>query len=196
MDSSTNKRGKEIDRLPATMKYHYQGQVHVSKLEDQIRWVTDTEIGHIEIEYIKAQFNKPSREALHQRIKRSSLVETTVFAQSLQAPELIMAIAPFYNPKTRKCTDAEGKTIIDLSFDMLGFIFGIPTREEVFLLIEEEALKAWNDKISASKRHMNANWLEEERKTRLKAIEILRANFKEPQKDLIIMLSRASSTLR
>lgn len=36
---------------------------------------------------------------------------------------------------------------------MLGFIFGIPMREEVFLLTKEEALRAWNDKISASKRH-------------------------------------------
>lgn len=38
---------------------------------------------------------------------------------------------------------------------------------------------------------MNTNWLEEERKIGLKAIEILRADFKEPQRDLIIMLSRA-----
>lgn len=65
MDSSTNKRGKEINRLLATMKYHYQGQVHVSKLEDQIRWVTDTEISHIEIEDIITQLNKPSLEGLY-----------------------------------------------------------------------------------------------------------------------------------
>lgn len=74
---------------------------------------------------------------------------------------------------------------------MLGFVFRIPTREEAFLLTEEEALKTWNDKVSASKRHMNTNWLEEERKTRLKATEVLRADFKEPQRDLIIMLNRA-----
>lgn len=123
--------------------------------------------------------------------KRSSLVEATVFPQLVQALEFMMAIAPFYNPETRKCTDAQGKTVIDLSPDMLGFIFGIPTREEVFLLTKEEALKAWDDKASASKRHMNINWLEEERKTDLKATKILRADFKEPQRDLIIMLSNA-----
>lgn len=65
MDSSANKRGKEIDRLPATMKYRYQGQVHVSKLDDQIRWVTDTEVGHIEIEDIGTQLDKPNLDALH-----------------------------------------------------------------------------------------------------------------------------------
>lgn len=38
---------------------------------------------------------------------------------------------------------------------------------------------------------MNENCLEEERKTRFKANDILRADFKEPQCDLIIMLSKA-----
>lgn len=102
-----------------------------------------------------------------------------------------MTIAPFYNPETRKCIDAQVKTVIDLSPDMLGFIFGIPTREEVFVLTEEEAWKAWNDKTPASKRNMNTNWLEEERKKWQKATKILRADFKEPQKYLIIMLNRA-----
>lgn len=65
MDSSSSKRGKEIDRLPTTMNYHYQGQVYVSKLDDQISRVTDKEIGHIEIEDIRTQLDKPSLEALH-----------------------------------------------------------------------------------------------------------------------------------
>lgn len=101
--------------------------------------------------------DKPSIEALHRRIKRFGLVEATIFPQSLQVLELIMTIATFYNPETRKCIDAQEKIVIDLSPDMLGFVFGIPTREEVFLLTKEEALKAWNDKISTSKRHMNTN---------------------------------------
>lgn len=42
---------------------------------------------------------------------------------------------------------------------------------------------------------MNANWLEEERKTGLKTTEILRVDFKQPQKDLIIMLDRAFGKL-
>lgn len=53
MDSSSNKRGKDIDQLLVTMKYHYQGQVYALKLDDQVKWVTDTEIGHIEIEDIR-----------------------------------------------------------------------------------------------------------------------------------------------
>lgn len=162
------------------MKYQYQGQVHVSKLDDQIRWITDTEVGHIEIGDIATQLDKLNLDALHRRIKRSGLVEATVFPQSLQAPEFIMTIVPFYNPETRKCMDAHGKTIINLSPDMLGFVFGIPTREEALLLIEEEALKTWNEKVSTRKRHMNTNWLEEERKIGLKATEIPRVDFKEP----------------
>lgn len=38
---------------------------------------------------------------------------------------------------------------------------------------------------------MNEEWLEEERKTGLKANEILKKDFKEPQRDFIIMLSKA-----
>lgn len=53
MDSTSSKKGKEIDRLPATMKYHYQGQVYASKLNVQIKWVTDTEVEHIEIKNIR-----------------------------------------------------------------------------------------------------------------------------------------------
>lgn len=63
---------------------------------------------------------------------------------------------------------------------MLGFVFGIPARYEVFLTIEEDALKVWNSNIVSHKRHMNENWLQEERKTRLKAIVVLREKFKEP----------------
>lgn len=45
--------------------------------------------------------------------------------------------------------------------------------------------------MTSNKRHMNENWLEEERKIGLKATNILRVDFKEPQRDLIIMLSKA-----
>lgn len=74
---------------------------------------------------------------------------------------------------------------------MLGLMFGISTRDEIFLSTQEEALRVWINKVTMNKRHMNENWLAEERKIGLKAIEILRADFKEPQRDLIIMLSRA-----
>lgn len=65
---------------------------------------------------------------------------------------------------------------------MLGFVFGIPSREEEMLLTtEEEAGEVWNNDTTSCKRHMNENWLEEERKTRLKANDILRSNFNESQ---------------
>lgn len=91
-----------------------------------------------------------------------------------------MTIAQFYDLDTRKCNDAQGKIVIDLSPHMLGFVFGIPKRDEIFLSTKEEALKVWNDNVTSNKRHMNENWLEEERKTSLNAIEILRVDFKEP----------------
>lgn len=59
--------------------------------------------------------------------------------------------------------------MIDLLADMLGFVFCIPGRDEVLLTIEEEATRVWNKNITSNKRHMNENWLEEERKTGLKA---------------------------
>lgn len=61
------------------MKYYYQGKVYVSKLDDQIKWVIDTDIEHIEIKDIKTQLDKPRLEAPLRRIKRSGLVEATIF---------------------------------------------------------------------------------------------------------------------
>lgn len=102
-----------------------------------------------------------------------------------------MTIAQFYDADTRKCVDDKGRTVIDLSIDMLGFVFGIPSSDEVLLTTEEEAGGFWDKDTTACKKHMNEHWLEEDRKTGLKASDILRADFKEPQRDLIIMLSKA-----
>lgn len=52
---------------------------------------------------------------------------------------------------------------------MMECVFDIPTRDEIFLSTEEEALKVCNDNVTLNKRHMNENWLEEERKKGLKA---------------------------
>lgn len=85
MDPTSNKRIKELDKLPATMNYHYQGQIYASKLDDQIKWVIDSEVGHIELEDIRRQIDKPRLETSYRRIKRSGLVEATIFPQSIQA---------------------------------------------------------------------------------------------------------------
>lgn len=53
MDPTSGKKAKDLDKLPITMKYHYQGQTYASKLEDQIKWVTDTKVDHIELEDIR-----------------------------------------------------------------------------------------------------------------------------------------------
>lgn len=48
---------------------------------------------------------------------------------------------------------------------MLRYVFGIPSREEEMLLTtEEEAVEVWDGDTTLSKRHMNENWLKEERK--------------------------------
>lgn len=111
--------------------------------------------------------------------------------QLVQAPKFIITVAQFYNADTRKYVDGQGRTIFDLSADMLGFVFGIPSRDEVLLTTEEDVVEVWRNDTASCKRHMNENWLEEERKTRLKPTNILRADFKEPQRDLIIMLRKA-----
>lgn len=87
--------------------------------------------------------------------------------------------------------DATENVIVDLSPKMIGMTFGIPGREEVLLTIEEEATSTFKKGSSNNIRHINEAWLEEPRKTGLKATYILRADFKEAPKDIIIMLSRA-----
>lgn len=64
-------------------------------------------------------------------------MEATIFPQSVEAPEFIMTITQFYDADTRKCIDAQGKTMIDLPLDMLGFVFGIPAGDEVLLTTKE-----------------------------------------------------------
>lgn len=122
-------------------------------MEDHIKWVTDTEVGHIELEDIRSQFEKPRLDAPYRRIKRSGLVEATIFPQSLQAPEFIMTIAQFYDTNTWKCVDDKGPIVIDLSADMLGLVFGIPSSDEVLLTTEEEAAEVWDKDTASCKRH-------------------------------------------
>lgn len=75
-----------------------------------------------------------------------------------------MTIVQFYDADTKKCTDVQGRKVIDLSPEMLEFVFGIPTRDEVLLTIKEEALGMSNNDLISNKRHMKKNWLEKERK--------------------------------
>lgn len=102
-----------------------------------------------------------------------------------------MQVAHFYNLDTRQCVDANGKVVIDLSPDMLALVFQIPTKKEVLVEGEEDGEREWNQNVSQCKKRMNEEWLKEERKTGLKVNEVLRQDFKEPQRDLIIMLSKA-----
>lgn len=59
--------------------------------------MTDTEVEHVELEDIATQLDKPRLEDPYRRIKRSGLVEATIFPQSIEAPEFIMTVAHFYN---------------------------------------------------------------------------------------------------
>lgn len=77
MESS--RKAKDLENLSITMKYQYQGRTYVSKLEDAIQWVTDTEIGYIELEDIEKQLEKLGLSAKYRRIKTFDLVEETVF---------------------------------------------------------------------------------------------------------------------
>lgn len=147
------RKEKDLEKLSITMKYQYQGQTYASKLEDTIQWVTDTEIEHIELEDIEKQLEKPWLSPKYKWIKRSGLVEETVFPQSVQAPEFILQVAHFYNPDTRQCVNADGKVVIDLSPHMLALVFHIPTRKEVFVEEEEDGEREWNQNVSQCKKN-------------------------------------------
>lgn len=82
--SPSKKKTKEevkLDKKLITMKYQYQGQTLASKLEDEVQWVTNTEIGHIELEDIETQLQVETLEAPYRRITRLGLVEATIFPQ-------------------------------------------------------------------------------------------------------------------
>lgn len=101
----------------------------------------DIKVGHIELEDIRIHLDKPRLDSPYWRIKRSRLVEAKKFPQSVQAPKFIMTIAQFYNADTGKCIDDKGITMIDLSAHMLGFMFCIPSSDEVLLTTKEEVVE-------------------------------------------------------
>lgn len=148
-------------------------------------------MGHIELKDIERQLEKSGLDAEHRRIKRSSLVEAAVFPQLVQVPEFIMTVAQFYNPDTKQCVDSIGILVIDLSPNVLALVFQIPTRREVLDEGEQDGEREQNRNMNQCKKMMNEERLEEEKKTSLKENEILRQDFKEPQRDLIIILSKA-----
>lgn len=117
-------------------------------MDEKIKWVIDIEVGCIELEDIKTQLDRPRPDTLLRRIKRLGLVEATIFPKLVQALEFIMTVGKFYNVDTRKCLDGQGRTVIDLSVDMLGFVFGIPAKDKVLLTTEEEVVRVWNNNIA------------------------------------------------
>lgn len=74
---------------------------------------------------------------------------------------------------------------------MIAMTFRILVREKVLVTIEEWVVSLFIKNTSNYKRHINEAWLSKPMKNGLKATYILRADFQEPQRDLIIMLSRA-----
>lgn len=84
-NKKSTKEEDKIDKKPIIMKYQYQGKTLASKFKDEVQWVTDTKIGHIEIEDIKIQLTPAPHtlEVEYRRIKRSGLVEATIFSQAM-----------------------------------------------------------------------------------------------------------------
>lgn len=151
--SSRRKTKTEIklENVPFTMKYWYQGQTNACKFENKVQWITNTEIGHIQLEAIKSEVYGENPNSAWRRIRRSGLVESTVFPQAIQTLELILAIAQHYNKDTRKCMDTKGNVVVDLSLEMLALTFRIPQFEEVLQTIEEEVAKEFNGDVGKNR---------------------------------------------
>lgn len=55
METSTTPRKKmrsevKLEKNPVTMKYQYQSQSLVSKFKNDVLWITDIGIGHLDLE--------------------------------------------------------------------------------------------------------------------------------------------------
>lgn len=182
----------KLEKNPPTMKYQYQGQSLISKFGNEVQWVTNTEIGPIEIEDTRKEVAQTNLNAPYRRIKRSRLVEATIFPQAVQSHRLILTIAQHYNKDTRKCRDTNGNIVVDHSLETVALTFGILQSEKVLQTTEEEAINLFNQKATDNKFYINEAWMEEPRISGLKAFDnILRAYFKVAQMDLIIMLNCA-----
>lgn len=182
----------KLEKNPITMNYRYQGQTLVSKFENEIEWVTDTKIGHIELDAIDQEVAQPNLQAPYRIIKRSGFLDPIVSPQVVQYLELMLVIAQHYDKDTRKCRDTKGNVGVDLSAEMLTMTFGIPQYEKVLQMTKEEAVTIYNKNVANNRCHINEVWLAEPRKLGLKATDnILREDFKDVPMDLIIMLNQA-----
>lgn len=91
METSSTPRKKtrsdvKLEKNPVIMKYQYQGQTLVSKFENEVQWIIDTKIEHIELDAIKQEVDHPNLQVPYRRINRSGLVEATIFPQEIQSP--------------------------------------------------------------------------------------------------------------
>lgn len=133
----------KLEQFPYIIKYKYQGNRTPSKFDFEVSRITDTLVGHMDLDQlIKDTFLEDAtpREKI---ILESRLAHVACFPIVVQCPEFILTVANAYNPTQRQCIDAQGNVIIDLTPAMIRLFFDLPPYLDVKMMTDAKALELW-----------------------------------------------------
>lgn len=173
------------------MKYKFQGEPLNSKVTTDWREISDTNLGHIDIDEFKQRvWIKPTIENAR-KIRSSGLAKVFSFLPTLVAPELVMACKEVYQEDTKRIVDRDWNVLANLSTKLIGKTFHIPTFREMEEASKEYEKKMWDEDSLKCKKIINQYWLKEKRVSAAKVPqELFHSDFYKDYHDLVTLLSR------
>lgn len=94
----TRTKRLKLEEVPISMKYRYKGNPVPSKFGSAVMNITDTLVGHIDMEQFVQDAMSPDADPRKKMIANSGLVHMATFPYSMQCPEFILTAAQSYNP--------------------------------------------------------------------------------------------------
>lgn len=182
----------KLEHLPYTLRYkHKSPTLTTSKVDYDWADIIDTNLGPFNYEELVEETFIEDATRRTKLIFQSGFTYVALFPLSVQCLELILTTAGAYNLTTRQCVDVQGNIIIDLTRQMIRFMFDGPTPLNPKQLNEAEASQLYSNHKEANKTHMNKKWMRVEKKSLTKLPDQpKRANFSKEIGDIIMMLSR------
>lgn len=114
----------KVEQLPYTLRYKHQSlTIIASKVDSNWADITDTNLGPFNYEELYEETFREDVSRRMERIVQSGLAHVSLFPLFVQCLELILTAARAYNPATRQCVDLQGNIIIDLTPQIIRFMF-------------------------------------------------------------------------
>lgn len=130
-------KGKKIWKSPHgkedkdQMKYQFQEEPLKTKVTSTWKEVTDTNIGHIDINEFKQRVWINPKIENAWIIRGSGIFKVAGFPPTPVSPKLLMACREAYQEETRTIVDRDKNILADMSAKAITNIFHIPTFKEM-----------------------------------------------------------------